>query len=84
MIKYVCHVVQVNSSDYCDTLCIDTLEIVSIPLSLFCILRYGDASMYHPISTSHYEKITRVYTLQKCKLCAGSLTYTQQGAVHEQ
>ena len=36
---------------HCDTRCIDTLKIVSIPVSLFCILRYGDASMHHPIST---------------------------------
>ena len=35
---------------HCDTRCIDTLKIASIPVSLSCILRYGDASMYHPIS----------------------------------
>ena len=35
---------------HCDTRCIDTLKIVSIPVSQFCKLRYGDALMYHPIS----------------------------------
>ena len=34
-----------------DTRYIDTLEVVSIPVSLSCILRYSDASIYHPIST---------------------------------
>ena len=37
---------------HCDTRCINALKIVSIPVSQFCVLRYGDASMYHPISSS--------------------------------
>ena len=62
--KYACHVVQVNTSDYCDTWWINTLIIVSIPVSLFCILRYSDASMYHPISTIYYTKLLYTVTVQ--------------------
>ena len=37
----------------CDTRCITTLKIVSIPVSLSYILGYGDTPMYHPISASN-------------------------------
>ena len=40
-------------SIYCDTQCIDSLKIVSMPVSLSCVLRYNNISMYHPISTKN-------------------------------
>ena len=45
--KDVCHVVQVSTSDYCDTRYINTLKVVSIPIS------YCDTAMHHPISTGY-------------------------------
>jgi len=38
-------------SIYCDTRYIDILKIVSMLVSLSCVLRYDDTSMYHPISS---------------------------------
>ena len=41
-------------SIYCDTRYINSLKIVSMSVSLSCVLRYDDTSMYHPISKVYH------------------------------
>ena len=55
---------------HCDIRYIDTLKVVSIPVSLSCILQYGDASMYHPISSHNTFFQGRVKSMKMAKFIA--------------
>ena len=47
-------------STYCNTQYIDSLKLVSMPVSLSCVLQYNDTSMYHPISSPYQHQVVMV------------------------
>jgi len=60
---WLCHVVQVSASNYCDAQFIDALKVVSIPVSLACKWQYDDVLIYLSISTGQWSDMLTQYIL---------------------